>query len=397
MFAWTKKKPRKRPTYRPPPTEVSDTDSASESEIHTLTQHRLNDTQTSVSVQVSTPIPCNHAFGIEQLIEKSKTRKKLFQVYTGWPNYQKFKEMLKVILPDFNRKHIRYYDSRCKDIIALFDSDSAGEGSESDEEYMKRKHIHSLSVEDEFLLTLMKLRLGLINTVLATMFDISPSSVSRIIITWLNYMYLRLGSLQIWPHRDVIIENMPEEFKTKYGKTVVIIDCLELKTQMPSSRVRQSQTYSNYKSCNTFKCLVGVDSKGGIMFVSGLYTGNISDQQMCERSGFFEVLKRKLESGDILPGDGIMADKGFAIEEKLNEMGLELNIPPFLGNKGRFNAEEVIRTQTIAHHRIHVERAIGKVRKFSIFEKRLPLKLAGTVNQIWTVCTLLSNYQDPIL
>ena len=71
--------------------------------------------------------------------------------------------------------------------------------------------------------------------------------------------------------------------------------------------------------------------------------------------------------------------------------------PPFLKEKPQFNENEVIRTQTIAKHRIHVERAIGKVRNFLIFNTRIPISSLGTKNQLWTVCCLLSNFMNPVL
>lgn len=68
------------------------------------------------------------------------------------------------------------------------------------------------------------------------------------------------------------------------------------------------------------------------------------------------ILKQKLSVGEILPNDSIMADKGFDIESELKEIGLQLNIPPFLGSKSQFEESDVLKTQSIAHHRIHVER-----------------------------------------
>ena len=58
---------------------------------------------------------------------------------------------------------------------------------------------HKLSVKDEFLLVLMKLRMGLTDIDLAERFNISQSTVSAIFITWINYLYVILGSLKIWP------------------------------------------------------------------------------------------------------------------------------------------------------------------------------------------------------
>lgn len=42
-------------------------------------------------------------------------------------------------------------------------------------------------------------------------------------------MFFRLGSLDIWPHRKTLIENMPESYKKDFPNTIVIIDCTELK------------------------------------------------------------------------------------------------------------------------------------------------------------------------
>ena len=67
----------------------------------------------------------------------------------------------------------------------------------------------------------------------------------------------------------------------------------------------------------------------------------------------------------------VLRDKGF-------DIGLHLNIPPFLKEKPQFDENEVIRAQTIAKHRIHVERAIGKVKRFLIFNSKLPISSLGT-------------------
>ena len=59
-----------------------------------------------------------------------------------------------------------------------------------------------------------------------------------------------------------------------------------------------------------------------------------------------------------------MADKGFDIQNDLKKLGLQLNILPFSKDKVGFQEDDFIKTQTIARHRIHVERAICKVRGF---------------------------------
>lgn len=148
----------------------------------------------------------------------------------------------------------------------------------------------------------------------------TESTVVNIFLTWINYLYVTLGSLKIWPHRDIILNNSPVEFLEKYPNNIVIIDATELKIQVPSALQKHSETYSTYKSPTTMKCLLGVDAKGGIMFISQLYEGAISDKQIVERSGFLEILRQKVISGEIKKGDSIMADKGFDIQNDLKNL-----------------------------------------------------------------------------
>ena len=124
---------------------------------------------------------------------------------------------------------------------------------------MTRPSVHKRSVEDEFLMLLMKLRMGLSNIDLVERFCVSESKVNKINLTWVNFVYNVISSLKIWPHRDIIIKHSLEEFIKKYPNTIVIVDTTELKIQVPSSLQKHSESYSTYKSHTTFKSLIGVD------------------------------------------------------------------------------------------------------------------------------------------
>ncbi|EEC19603.1 hypothetical protein IscW_ISCW013888 [Ixodes scapularis] len=91
-----------------------------------------------------------------------------------------------------------------------------------------------------------------------------------------------------------------------------------------------------------------------------------------------------------------MADKGFKITDLLHKLGVILNIPPFL-NRGKFSVEEVEEIQDIAALRIHVERRIQRIKTFHIFDRPFPISLAPLANHIWTVCTILTNIQSPLM
>ncbi|XP_033107229.1 uncharacterized protein LOC117109097 isoform X1 [Anneissia japonica] len=271
------------------------------------------------------------------------------------------------------------------------------ENHESDNEDDTRPKSHKMTVWNELLLVLIKLRTGCSNIDLSVRFNIAEGTVSNKIITYVNLLYTTLGSLKIWPHRDILLKHAPTKFKKNYPNTVIIIDATELFVNVPSSLQKQSECYSHYKHHATLKGLLGVDPKGGVIFVLQLFEGSISGKELVNRSGFLNILKSKINCGEILKGDVIMADRGFLIEEELVAMGLQLNSPPVLREKGSFNVNDVIRIQTVAKHRIHIERAIGKIKCFRIFQSAIPIAMFGTINQIWSVICLLSNFQDPIL
>ena len=201
-------------------------------------------------------------------------------------------------------------------------------------------------------------------------------------------MYLRFGTINIWPTRDEIDKTMPDDFKAKYPKTRVILDCTELKCQMPSSLLLNSRLFSSYKNHTTVKGLVGIAPSGAITFLSELYSGSISDREIVERCGILDLTFND--------SDDVMADKGFTIEDLL-PLGVSLNIPPLLGRSDQMPPEDVVKTQCIAALRIHVERAINKIKNFHIWDRVIPLSLFPVVNQMWTVCGFLCNVQDPIL
>lgn len=93
-------------------------------------------------------------------------------------------------------------------------------------------------------------------------------------------MYLKLGTINICPSRRIIDLTMPEVFISKYKNIRVIIDCIEVKCQMPSSLQLNGELFSSYKHHTTLKGLVGISPGGAITFVSQLYSGSIFDKEI---------------------------------------------------------------------------------------------------------------------
>ena len=141
-------------------------------------------------------------------------------------------------------ENITYWLSSRKDVSASIYEEVPANGS-------KKGRSRSLRPINEYFLVMCRLRQGIPEEHLSHLFDISTSTASRIFISWINLMYLRLGQLNIWPTRQVINETMPEDFKQKYSSTGVIIDCTEVRCQMPSNLHLNGELFSNYKHHTT--------------------------------------------------------------------------------------------------------------------------------------------------
>ncbi len=91
-----------------------------------------------------------------------------------------------------------------------------------------------------------------------------------------------------------------------------------------------------------------------------------------------------------------MGDKGFTIKDILKKLDIELNIPPFLEG-GKLFASAVGKGRRIASLRIHVERAIGRLKTYNICKQTIPISMARLANQIVCVCAYLSNFQPALV
>ena len=302
-------------------------------------------------------------FRIEDILGDDK----LVSFYTGFISYRVFSAFFEFLGPVVD--NLNYWGDR--------------------ERVRKKNRPRKLSPKNQFFLTLVKLKLNLKLKDLAFRFGISSAVTSRYITTWVCFLYNHLKEIEWMPAISQVSGTLPTSFREKFPTTYAIIDGSEVFIETPSDLFMQSSTWSQYKHHNTLKFLVACTPNGSICFISPVYVGSISDIELTRQSGFLTALKDK-------PGVCIMADKGFTIREMLKEINVELNIPAFLNEK-QFTTNDIEKGRKIASLRIHVERAIGRMKSFHILKETIPISMARLANQIVYVCAFLTNFQPALV
>lgn len=144
------------------------------------------------------------------------------------------------------------------------------------------------------------------------------------------------------------------------------------------------------------KYLIGITPQGTISFISKAYGGRASDKFITEECGILSKL---------LPGDVVLADRGFRIQDSVSLCFAQVVTPPFMKGKTQLTAKEVEDTRKIASVRIHVERVIGLLRqKYIIFGDTLPLVTVrkkddevSMIDKLIVICCAFINISPPIV
>ena len=218
----------------------------------------------------------------------------------------------------------------------------------------------------------------------------SQSTISRCFRAMVNMLYVKFLEILIWPSRAQVNDSMPSVFKSLYPSTRVVLDCTEVSIDKPADPL-QASTFSSYKNRNTLQWLVWITPCSAVSFVSDALGGRTSDEEVTRLSDFYKKLD---------PGDAVMADRGFDLEDDLSKVGCQLNIPSFLGRRLQLSPEEVTETRRIASVHIHVERALQmeRIKNFRILHHmHLPASILPLANRIFFACAFLTNYLPPLV
>ena len=135
--------------------------------------------------------------------------------------------------------------------------------------------------------------------------------------------------------------------------------------------------------------------QGVISFLCDAWGGRVSDKYLTEHSGILDQL---------LPGDIVLADRGFDISDSVGLHQARLHIPALTKGKDQLSALEI--EETIANVQIHVERVIGLVRqKYTVLQGTLSIDYLSNrsgedsplIDRIAHVCCALCKVCDSIV
>lgn len=246
----------------------------------------------------------------------------------------------------------------------------------------------SVDVEDQFFITLVKLRCADPNKKLSRMIGVSQFTISNIFITWVNFMYCQWKELDIWPEKDLVWFHAPADFRAKFPSTRVVVDGTECPIKRPKNPKAQQETFSTYKNRNTAKVLVGATPGGVVSYVSDSYGGSTSDRQIVERSKLTTLCE---------PGDSIMADKGFNVQDIMAPHDITVNMPSFFHKKNRLSGGTVLKDRKIASKRVHIERLIGLAKTYKFLVKPMSHSETKLSTRIIFCCFMLCNFKKCIV
>ncbi|KAJ8684359.1 hypothetical protein QAD02_020151 [Eretmocerus hayati] len=177
----------------------------------------------------------------------------------------------------------------------------------------------------------------------------------------------------------------------RYSDVQSIIDCFEIEIEKPSNSLFQALSWSDYKKCNSVKYLISVTADGLITFISDGVAGRATDVSVVENCGYL----------DVLPGGcSVLADRGFKLLDLLlQKKKCELIRPPSVQKETKSSKKEVKLTKQIASIRIHVERAMNRIRNYRILDihARIDNHLIGHLDSIVNIVCGLVNLQSPII
>ncbi|CAF3025401.1 unnamed protein product, partial [Rotaria sp. Silwood2] len=269
------------------------------------------------------------------------------------------------------------------------------------------KHSSNRSFRNAVGLFLTKLRLGLSNKVLTTIFQFSnPEAVSRTLAAvrqamLSNFVPRYLGFNHI--SRQSVIHNHSSPLATRLlteqpNTAVLVIDGTYLYLQKSRNNELQRRTYNIHKHRSLVKPMLITTTTGYIVAAYGPYLSDSSNNDAAMQKDILINNKDGILNW-IAEHDIVVVDRGFRDSTgMMRALGLDVCMPDFLNGRRRFDALEANRSRFISKIRWVVESANGRVKHFKWLNQTIQNSTIPQVRDYLQIaCALVNAYRAPVI
>ncbi|XP_040068641.1 uncharacterized protein LOC120841741 [Ixodes scapularis] len=168
----------------------------------------------------------------------------------------------------------------------------------------------------------------------------------------------------------------------------MVLDCTKIPFQKPKNMESQLLTSSSLQGTHTAKVLVCKTPGGLISYVSPANCVRSSDTLIMKESGHLEICLPFIDS--------VMVYKGILIDELCCEHKVNLIRQPFACKKEQLSLHDAKSNQNIAAARVHVLRAIHRMKLFRILRDNFSADLLPQIDVIVGIIAGLRNLSKPL-
>ena len=215
--------------------------------------------------------------------------------------------------------------------------------------------LFDLDPRNQILLTVIWLRLYPIHEVLAYLFGVSDSTVSRTIARVLPLLEASGQDTLRMPDPGRKRRRTLDALLAETPDLVVVVDTFEQRVQRHQDHEVADDHYSGKKKQHTLKSQVAVDEETGqIVDIAASALGPTADIKVLEESALLERLP---------PGVGAIGDLAYVGIDKLHPRGL--GAAPRKKPRGKERRpEDIVYNRAFSKRRIVVEHSIGRMRRY---------------------------------
>lgn len=254
---------------------------------------------------------------------------------------------------------------------------------------------------------LFKLKSGLSNKILSTIFNISKSSLRRAIASVrkslvASFVPQNLG-LQHISREEVIEKHTKPLAQTLFGdignsQVILVLDGTYIYIQKSNNFHFQRRSYSVHKGRPLVKAMVVVTTTGHFVTAVGPY---LADNKNNDANILTHMLKSNLEDIKhwVQENDIFVVDRGFrdAIS-LLEDMGIKSEMPCFMkrGDK-QLSTEDANASRLVTKVRWVVESANARIKRWQYLDKVLPTNQVPYIGDyIRIVCAISNKFLPPL-